>query len=316
MTDAAPEPGGSGGVTRRGLMRALAAMVLTGTALGAYGFVVEPLMRRIVTRYRFTPSDWPEGLRLKIAVLTDIHAIEPWMPPARVARIADMTNRLGADLILLLGDFVSTMKISTGLVPASAWAASLARLSAPLGVHAVLGNHDWWADRAAQITRKGPTKARMALEAAGIAVYENDAVRLEKDGQGFWLAGLGDQIAFELGVVGGHRVFEGVDDLPGTLAQVTDDAPIILMAHEPDIFPQVPPRISLTLSGHTHGGQVRLFGYSPVVPSAFGNRYAYGHMVEFGRNLVVSGGLGFSILPLRFGVPPEIVLLELGGGNG
>ena len=87
---------------------------------------------------------------------------------------------------------------------------------------------------------------------------------------------------------------------------MTDDAPVILLAHEPDIFPDVPERVSLTLSGHTHGGQVRLFGYSPVVPSRFGNRYAYGHVVEDDRNLIVSGGLGFSILPVRFGVRPEI----------
>ena len=76
---------------------------------------------------------------------------------------------------------------------------------------------------------------------------------------------------------------------------MTDGSPIILLAHEPDIFPDVPGRVSLTLSGHTHGGQVRLFGYSPVVPSRFGNRYAYGHVVEDDRHLIVSGGLGFSI---------------------
>ena len=70
--------------------------------------------------------------------------------------------------------------------------------------------------------------------------------------------------------------------------------------------------MSLTLSGHTHGGQVRLFGYSPVVPSRFGNRYAYGHVVEDDRNLIVSGGLGFSIVPVRFGVRPEIVSIDLG----
>ena len=86
------------------------------------------------------------------------------------------------------------------------------------------------------------------------------------------------------------------------------------LAHEPDIFPQVPERVSLTLSGHTHGGQVRLLGYSPMVPSQYGNRYAYGHVVEDGRHLVVSGGLGTSILPVRFGVPPEIVLLDVGAG--
>jgi predicted MPP superfamily phosphohydrolase len=93
---------------------------------------------------------------------------------------------------------------------------------------------------------------------------------------------------------------------------VTDDAPVILLAHEPDIFPRVPEQVSLTLSGHTHGGQVRLFGYSPVVPSRFGNRYAYGHIVESGRSLIVSGGLGCAILPVRFGVPPEIVLIDVG----
>jgi len=82
-----------------------------------------------------------------------------------------------------------------------------------------------------------------------------------------------------------------------------------------DIFADVPERVALTLSGHTHGGQVRLFGYSPVVPSRFGNRYAYGHVVEGGRDLIVSGGLGFSGLPVRFGVRPEILSIELGGAN-
>ncbi len=84
------------------------------------------------------------------------------------------------------------------------------------------------------------------------------------------------------------------------------------MAHEPDIFPKVPDRVSVTLSGHTHGGQVRLFGWSPVVPSRYRNRFAYGHIVEEGKHLLVSGGLGCSIAPVRFGCPPEIVLLELG----
>ena len=92
---------------------------------------------------------------------------------------------------------------------------------------------------------------------------------------------------------------------------MTDDAPVILMAHEPDIFPDVPDRVCLTLSGHTHGGQVRLFGWSPVVPSRYGNRYAYGAIQEGGRHLVVSGGIGCSIAPIRFGMPPEITVVDL-----
>src|SRR5262249_37930363 len=159
----------------------------------------------------------------------------------------------------------------------------LGRLEAPLGVHAVLGNHDWWEDRTAQRNGHGPTVARQALELAGISVYENDVLRLQKEQHGFWLAGLGDQLALLPRARWGRARFAGVDDLPGTLAKVTDDAPVILLAHEPDIFPRVPERVSLTLSGHTHGGQVRVLGYSPVVPSRFRNRYAYGHIVENDR---------------------------------
>ena len=114
---------------------------------------------------------------------------------------------------------------------------------------------------------QGPTVARRALEAAGIPVYENDAVRLSKDGRPFWLAGLGDQLAY----VPARRFRPvrriGVDDLGATLAKVTDDAPVILLAHEPDVAQRVPSRVALQLSGHTHGGQVRLLGWSPVVPS-------------------------------------------------
>ena len=178
-------------------------------------------------------------------------------------------------------------------------------LKAPLGTFAILGNHDWWDDAAAQRLGHGRVIAARELRRVGIPVLENDGLRLVKNGQPFWLLGLGDQLALL------RRPLQGVDDLPGTLAKITDDAPAILMAHEPDIFPQVPGRIALTLSGHTHGGQVRLFGYSPVVPSRFRNRYAYGHVVEGGRHLVVSGGLGTSIMPVRFGVPPEIVHITL-----
>lgn len=121
-----------------------------------------------------------------------------------------------------------------------------------------------------------------------------------------------DQLALRPGKAWGRKNFAGLDDLPGTLVKISDDAPVILLAHEPDIFPDVPKRVALTLSGHTHGGQVRLFGYSPVVPSRYGNRYAYGHVVEDERNLIVSGGLGFSIAPIRFGVRPEILSIDLG----
>ena len=95
---------------------------------------------------------------------------------------------------------------------------------------------------------------------------------------------------------------------------VTDDAPLILLAHEPDIAFRVPSRVALQLSGHTHGGQVRMLGWSPAVPIRKGVRLAYGHF-RMKCDVIVSGGLGCSIMPFRLGVPPEIVLVTLGGGK-
>jgi predicted MPP superfamily phosphohydrolase len=98
------------------------------------------------------------------------------------------------------------------------------------------------------------------------------------------------------------------------MAKVASDDPVILMVHEPDIFTRVPDRVSLTLAGHTHGGQMRLPLIWPAfVPSQYGARFAYGHIVEGGRDLIVSGGLGTSVVPMRIGVPPEIVHVEIGG---
>ncbi|HMN36427.1 MAG TPA: metallophosphoesterase [Hyphomicrobium sp.] len=306
-------------LTRRQLLQALATLGFTGTAFASYA-LAEPFLTG-VTSYAIAPPGWPAGLHLRFAILADIHAIDPWVSVERIERLVAQTNALGPDAILLLGDFVVGRRLGRfgRAVPHDKWARALSGLRAPFGVHAVLGNHDWWEDPEIQRTGQGPVPAAVALQRAGIPVYENQAVRLEKDGHPFWIAGLGDQWAFwpkperyaEF-VRNGRVDYRGVDDLPRTLAQVNDGAPIVLMAHEPDIFPEVPERVALTLSGHTHGGQVRLLGYAPVVPSKFKDRCVYGHIVEEGRHLVVSGGIGCSGLPVRFGSPPEIVVVELG----
>ena len=305
-------------LSRRQMLKGL--VTLTAGVGGFGGYALAEPFRLGVTRYRLSPPGWPAGLKLRLAVLADIHACKPWMTVERIRQIVARTNAVAPDATLMLGDFVVGHRLGRWgwNVPHEEWAGALAELSAPLGVHAVLGNHDWWEDREVQERRAGPVKAALALEDKGIGVYQNDAIRLDKDGHAFWLAGLGDQWAFwpragdyEEFKRGGKIDYVGVDDLAGTLAQVTDDAPVILMAHEPDIFPKVPSRVALTLAGHTHGGQVRIGSYAPVVPSKYGRRYAYGHIVEGDRNLIVSGGLGCSGLPVRFGSPPEIVLVEL-----
>jgi len=301
-------------MTRRGFLRWLAACGLVGLGTSAYAIAVEPLLRQRVKRYDLKLKRWPADLRLTIAVIADLHACKPWMDIDRIHSVVDRTNEFGPDLVVLLGDYVAALRYVTGPVHSHEWSKALSRLKAPLGVHAVLGNHDWWDDGTAQATGRGPTNSRLALERVGIAVYENDAVRITKSGRSFWLAGLGDQLAFlpSYRRHPGRRI--GVDDLPATLSKVPDGDPVILLAHEPDIMVSVPERVALVLSGHTHGGQVRLFGWSPVVPSRFGNRYAYGHVREQ-CDLIVSGGLGCAIFPVRFGVPPEIVLVSIDGAR-
>lgn len=293
-------------ISRRGVLKGLIGAFLAGLCASAYGFFIEPALRLRVRRWRLAPPQWTGGA-LRIAVLADLHMGEPHVSLARLERIVARTNALGADLILVLGDLEAGHRFVSRKVPMEAVAQALAKLAAPLGVHAILGNHDWWHDRAAQARGGGPNRIAGLLEAAGVPVLQNRAVRLGQGAEAFWLAGLDDQLAIGIG----DMVFRGLDDLPGTLAQITDAAPVILLAHEPDIFPRVPDRVALTLSGHTHGGQVRLFGWSPVVPSSYGNRFAYGHVREGVRDLVVSGGIGCSILPFRLGVVPEITVIEI-----
>jgi predicted MPP superfamily phosphohydrolase len=294
--------------SRRHVLKSLlgSAALLVGS--GAYAFGIEPAFRLRVQRYAPAPRGWPADLPLRIAVLADIHVGEPFMPLSRVDEIVAATNALAPDLTVLVGDYVAGHRFNTRLIGMDEIAPRLAALTAPLGVCAILGNHDWWDDPVAQHRRGGPTVAARALQAAGIPVLENDAVGLTTNGRPFSLLGLGDQLAL---LRRGQRP-QGVHDLAGTLAKAPDGTPTILLAHEPDIFPEVPERVALTLCGHTHGGQVRLLNYSPMVPSRYGNRYAYGHVVEGGRHMIVSGGLGTSILPVRFGVPPEIVVVDLG----
>jgi predicted MPP superfamily phosphohydrolase len=287
-------------ISRRSLLLGgLGVAALSGPAFAGYAGVEAAAMLD-VTRYRLKPRGWPDGQKLTISVIADLHAGGPNMGLDRIRGIVDTSNALRSDIVLLLGDFVATHKFVTEPIPAPVWAAELSRLKAPLGVHAILGNHDWWFHQA---------DIRLALKRVGIPVMENDAVLLGERGARFWLAGIGDQLAIPLG----QGRFRGADDLPATLAMIGSDEPVILMVHEPDIFTKVPDRVSLTLAGHTHGGQIRVpFMWPAFVPSQYGARFAYGHIVEGGRDLIVSGGLGTSVVPMRIGVPPEIVHIELG----
>lgn len=313
-------------ISRRRFLQGLGTTVLAAVSAPAYAIGIEPFRLRI-QRYHLTPPRWPRDLKLTAALIADPHVCDPWMSLDRVRFIVERTNELKPDIILMLGDYVASHKWQYDPIPPQAWADLFGDLSAPLGTHAILGNHDWWDDRQAQLTGTGPTRYGQALINAGIELYQNRAKRLHKDGKAFWLAGLDDQIALAPNKQLKRRNWRGLDDIPGTLARVSDDAPILLMAHEPDIIGQVPSRVSLTLSGHTHGGQINCFGYTPGYKAKYGQYNAYGHIINTEgttltrhlglsmepRHLIVSGGLGCSLLPVRFGVPPEITVVHLGG---
>lgn len=230
------------------------------------------------------------------------------MPAARLWQAIAATQSIGADLIAVMGDYLADHAFVTSPVPMPEVARALATLRAPLGVFAVMGNHDWRADPDARQKMQGPTSYARQLTKAGVTVLENEGRRIEAAGQGLWILGLGTQ---QVARDGRRSAWRGVDDLPATLSALTDDAPAILLAHEPDIFPSVPDRIALTIAGHTHGGQITFGRWTPVVPSRYGARYAWGHICEGGRNLVVSGGLGCSGLPFRLGRRPEVTVITL-----
>lgn len=298
-------------ITRRGVLKLFGVGVLGLIATAAYPFI-EALARPRVTSYALTPRGWPAGLRLRAAVIADLHACEPWMDLRRIEQLCAQTQELGADVILLPGDYVSGMRLRTGQVANVDWATALGKLSAPLGVHAVLGNHDYWEDRDFQADHAVTPRALTALRDAGIPTYVNEAIRLEKDGRAFWLAGLGDQMGILPGGTHDGRRTWGLDDLDATLAAIPEGEPTLLLAHEPDIFAKVPARVSLTLSGHTHGGQISLLGWRPWAASLGSRRFPAGHYNVEGRELIVSRGLGCSVIPVRIGNWPEIVMLDLG----
>lgn len=297
-------------ITRRALLQGAGGLVLGSTGLASYAVAVEPGFMLDVTRYRIAPRAWPAGLELRVAIIADIHACEPWMPASRIRHIAEVANSLKPDVVVLLGDFNGGHRMVTGPVTPQQWGEALSVLEAPLGVHAILGNHDWWHGPLPRMKSDGADSIRRALRQMDASVLENDALRLTKDGKPFWLVGLGDQLAHPLG----RYRFRGEDNLDAALEDVKDDAPIVLLAHEPYVFHRVPDRVAVTLCGHTHGGQVNLPVLGPVTANRrFGPDLVYGHLVSGDRHIVISAGLGASIAPVRFMRPPEVVDLVISG---
>lgn len=262
--------------------------------LGCYGWLVEP-RRLVVTSADLYPSGWPIALdRLRVAVIGDLHAGAPAVDLDRVVAIVDRIEQLRPELVLLLGDHLADVRGGERLdIAEVATALGALRRFAP--VVGVLGNHDWYA---------GGTRVRAALEAAGLTVLEEQAVAVSLRASTLWVAGVGD-------------LWERAPSVAAALHDVPDGAATLLLTHNPDVIVDVPPRVALTVAGHTHGGQVAVGGrpFYPVSPRS-GNRWLRGAFDVAGRLLFVTSGIGTSLWPLRLGVPPEIALLSVRAHRG
>lgn len=268
----------------------LSVLLITTIWLGIVGFVIEPDHIKVSRIDLKVPNLHIEFDGLKVAVLADLHVGSPHIDLKKLERIVNLTNREKPDVIVLLGDYVIQGVVGGKFVTPKEISNKLANLKAPCGVIAILGNHDWWGYGEEIIIN---------FEDAGIKVLENDAIGINYKGQKLWIGGLAD-------------LTTRFPDLNKTLKKVKDNENVILLTHNPDVFPEVPQKVNLTLAGHVHGGQIKLpFIGSLIVPSKYGQRYARGHIVESGRHMFVSKGIGTSILPVRFNAEPEIVIIKL-----
>lgn len=284
---------------RAWLARLFALGVTTAWALGIWAFFIEP--RMLVLREVEVSSPAWSGAPLRVGVISDVH-IGPNMSPDRVERLVARMNAEAPDIVLLVGDYISghlppgsrsdreNAELQRGL-------AALGRLEAPLGTVAVLGNHDWWYD--------GPV-VEDALMAEGVAVLENQSIRVDRgDGTAFWLAGLAD-----------YDSERAIPDWETTLGRVPESDDVLALGHWPDIFWGAPDRVALTVAGHSHCGQVNLPVLGRLVSVSPGSaEWPCGLYEDGGRQLYVTGGVGVSVLPVRFRAPPEMAIVTLEGVN-
>lgn len=241
----------------------------------------------VVRRAEVALPDWPaREPPMRVVLLSDIHLGNSAMDARRLGRIIGQVNALKPDLVLIAGDFVAGSDHAAARVSATQLMQPLRGLRARLGTVATLGNHD---------ERDAPDEVRLALAGAGIPLLENSATTRGP----LLIGGLGDYLT-------GHQ------RIGATLRamQLLQGAGVI-MGHSPTTAPHMPQRVALVLAGHTHCGQIVLPFYGPVLKVA-PPRYMCGMVRDPGRTTIVSGGLGTSNLPLRYGAPPDLWLITLG----
>ncbi|CAA9401509.1 MAG: hypothetical protein AVDCRST_MAG74-1614 [uncultured Pyrinomonadaceae bacterium] len=281
-----------------------AAFAALGAIMLAYAYFIEP-NRLVINRAELKIINWNRAFDgFVIVAISDIHGGSNNVTEEKIRRVVAEANAQNPDLIVLLGDFVSQQHSDrTKLkMPMRTIAENLRGLRAKFGVYAVLGNHDIWYNEG---------EAAAELRRAGYRVLENEIAVIEKDNQQLRILGLKDHTKIV--------TWEGFsDDIRNVLQRSEQRGDVIVLEHAPDILPLItaaapnPSDLKLILNGHTHGGQVwfPILG-SPIVPSVYGQKFAFGHTKENNVDVFITTGVGTSILPFRFLVPPEIAVLTI-----
>ena len=265
--------------------------------LNIYAWFIEPQML-VVRRVEVVSEQW-HGAPLAIAVLSDTHVGGPHVDAARMGRIVQRVNALRPELVVLLGDYVNGHHHPFERTPAenqdiTGGIATFAALQTRYGVVSVIGNHDVWYDR---------TDVTTALQNAGAAALWNRHIVIRRTGgEPLVIAGLADFTT-------------GEPDFAAALDGAPAGANTIIISHSPDPFVDMPHGPALMLAAHGHCGQVTipLIG-RPIVPLV-NDRFACGLIHERGEQMYVTGGIGTSMIPVRFLNPPEIVLITLHSAN-
>ncbi len=257
----------------------------------AWAFVVEPFCLLSVKEVPMVSSKWDKSLgEIKIALVSDIHAgAFPW-EKWRVERIITKTNEAGADIIFLLGDYLNGQIGATKMDP-DVLAGMLSKLKAPLGVYAIYGNHDAYAD---------PTHIGHILRKSGVKILDDTNVVISTPKGKFCVAGILDPHTMPYSYT---RTFDGV----------LKDVPCILLTHSPKVYYEIPNEAKIAFAGHTHGGQVRLPFFGAVSSNCGLSREFAEGRIEGEVDMYVTRGVGTSRIPVRFLCPPEITIIKLSG---